>query len=192
MFFIIICNIIIIGLLCVLCERICIIYMEQIAKNLLAFLDGLGEFWALTIVSFIPFIELRLAIPLGLGLGMPWYEAFLISVISNCVPIPFIILLTRPIFDWLKKRKLFEKFVTKFEARMMKKSEKVTKYEMIGLFLFVAIPLPGTGAYSGSVIAALLGMRLKKAIPSIAAGVFVAGVIVTIITYGAAAIVSIF
>ena len=75
---------------------------------------------------------------------------------------------------------------------MMKKSEQVTKYEMIGLFLFVAIPLPGTGAYSGSVIAALLGMRLKKAIPSIAAGVFVAGVIVTIITYGAAAIVSIF
>ena len=77
----------------------------------------------------------------------------------------------------------------KFEAKMMKKSEKVTKYEIIGLFLFVAIPLPGTGAYSGSVIAALLGMRLKKAIPSIVAGVFVAGIIVTIITYGTAAIV---
>lgn len=163
--------------------------MEQIAKTLLDFFGGLGEFWALTFVSFIPFIELRLAIPLGLGLGMPWYESFLISFISNCIPIPFVILLTRPIFDWLKKRKIFAGFVNKLEAKMMKKSEKVTKYEIIGLFLFVAIPLPGTGAYSGSVIAALLGMRLKKAIPSIVAGVFVAGIIVTIITYGTAAIV---
>lgn len=158
--------------------------MSGIAENLFNFFSGLGEFWALTLVSFIPFIELRLAIPLGLGLGMPWYESFLISFISNCIPVPFIILLTRPIFDWLKKRKIFAGFVHKFESKMMKKSEKVTKYQVIGLFLFVAIPLPGTGAYSGTVIAALLGMRLKKAIPSIVAGVFVAGVIVTIITYG--------
>ena len=163
--------------------------MEQIAKTLLDFFSGFGEFWALTFVSFIPFIELRLAIPLGLGLGMPWYESFLISFISNCIPVPFVILLTRPIFDWLKKLKMFEGFVNKLEAKMLKKSEKVTKYEIIGLFLFVAIPLPGTGAYSGSVIAALLGMRLNKAIPSIVAGVFVAGLIVTIVTYGAAAIV---
>ena len=158
--------------------------MEQIAKNLLAFFGGLGEFWALTIVSCIPFIELRLAIPLGLGLGMPWYESFLISFVSNCVPVPFVILLTRPIFDWLKRRKMFAGFVKKIENKMMSKSEKVTKYEILGLFLFVAIPLPGTGAYSGSVIAALLGMRLKKAIPSIVAGIFVAGIIVTILTYG--------
>lgn len=166
--------------------------MEQIARNLMEFFSNLGEFWALTIVSFIPFIELRLAIPLGFGLGMPWYEAFLISFISNCIPIPFIILLVRPIFDWLKKRKMFAGFVHKFEEKMMKKSEKVTKYEVIGLFLFVAVPLPGTGAYSGSVIAALLGMRLKKALPSIIAGVFTAGLIVTIITYGAGAIVQLF
>jgi len=161
--------------------------MQHLAENLLAFFSGLGEFWSLAIVSCIPFIELRLAIPLGLGLGMPWYESFLISFVSNCVPIPFVILLTRPIFDWLKKRKAFEKFVIRFEEKMMKKSEKVTKYEMIGLFLFVAIPLPGTGAYSGAVIAALLGMRLKKAMPSIAAGVFTAGAIITAIAYGGAA-----
>ena len=173
-------------------ERTCDTYMEQIAKTLLGFLGGFGEFWALTIVSFIPLIELRLAIPLGLGLGMPWYEAFLISFVSNCIPIPFIILLVRPVFDWLKKRKMFEGYVKRFEEKMMKKSQKVTKYEVIGLFLFVAVPLPGTGAYSGSIIAALLGMRLKKAIPSIVAGVFVAGIIVTIITYGAAAVVTSF
>ena len=163
--------------------------MEKIAKNLLGVFGILGDFWALTIVSCIPFIELRLAIPLGLSLGMPWYESFLISFISNCVPIPFVILLTRPIFGWLKKRKMFEKFVKKFEEKMMQKSEKVTKYEVLGLFLFVAIPIPGTGAYSGAVIAALLNMRLSKAIPSIAAGIFVAGIIVTIITYGTASIV---
>lgn len=185
-FFIIICNILIIGVLCLLAKGL-VKYMQHMAENLLAFFAGLGEFWSLTIVSCIPFIELKLAIPLGLRLGMPWYESFLISFVSNCIPIPFVILLTRPIFDWLKKRKMFEKFITKFEERMMKKSEKVTKYEMIGLFLFVAIPLPGTGAYSGAVIAALLGMRLKKAIPSITAGIFTAGIIVTAITYGGAA-----
>ena len=163
--------------------------MEQIARNVLEFFSGLGEFWSLTIVSCIPFIELRVAIPLGFGLGMPWYESFLMSFISNCIPVPFIILLTRPVFDWLKKSRFFAKYVNQLEAKMMKKSEKVTRYEIIGLFLFVAIPLPGTGAYSGSVIAALLGMRLKKSIPSIVAGLFVAGIIVTVITYGTAAIV---
>ena len=161
---------------------------EQLAHQLYEALSGLGEFWALFIVSCIPFIELRLAIPLGCALGMPWFEAFLISFLSNCLPIPFVILLTRPIFNRLKKTKLFSGVVQKLESKMMKKSEKVTKYKVIGLFLFVALPIPGTGAYSGSVIAALLDMRLKKALPSIIAGVFVAGVIVTIITYGSVAI----
>ena len=145
--------------------------------------SGIPPYLALFIVSMIPFIELRAAIPFGmLILGMPWYEAFLISFLSNCVPIPFVILLIRPIFTWLKKTKLLAGFVHKLEAKMMKKSEKVTKYKVIGLFVFVAIPIPGTGAYSGSLIAALLDMRLTKAIPSIVAGVFVAGVIMTIIS----------
>ena len=152
-------------------------------EQVFEFFSGAGEFWALFIVSMIPFIELRAAIPFGmLFLGMPWYEAFIISFLSNCVPIPFVILLARPVINWLKKTKMFSGFAHKFEAKMMEKSEKVTKYEIIGLFLFVAIPLPGTGAYSGSVIAALLGMRLNKAIPSIVAGVFTAGVIITILS----------
>lgn len=147
------------------------------------FFSGAGELWALFIVSIIPFIELRGAIPFGiLFLGMPWYEAFLISFISNCIPVPFVILLTRPIFGWLKKTKLLAGFVHRLESKMMKKSEQVTKYKVIGLFLFVAIPLPGTGAYSGSLIAALLDMRLSKAIPSIVAGIFVAGLIMTILS----------
>ena len=152
-------------------------------QQLFDFFSGAGEVLALFIVSVIPFIELRAAIPFGiLVLGMPWYEAFLISFISNCLPIPFVILLARPVFAWLKKTKMFSGFAHRFEEKMMKKSEKVTKYKLIGLFLFVAVPLPGTGAYSGSVIAALLNMRLKKSFVSIAAGVFVAGIIVTILS----------
>lgn len=160
--------------------------MEQIAQQLYGFFGFLGDFWALVLVSLTPFIELRLAIPLGCISGMPWYEAFLVSFAANCVPVPFVILLTRPIFDRLKKTRLFSGFIHRLERRMMTKSEKVTKYKVIGLFLFVALPLPGTGAYSGSVIAALLDMRLKKAFPSIAAGVFAAGIIVTCVTYGVA------
>lgn len=163
--------------------------VEQLAQQLYGFFGVLGDFWALVLVSLTPFIELRLAIPLGCISGMPWYESFLVSFVSNCLPVPFVILLTRPIFERLKKTKLFSGVIHKLEGHMMTKSEKVTKYKIIGLFLFVALPLPGTGAYSGSVIAALLDMRLKKAFPSIVAGVFVAGVIVTCVTYGVAAII---
>ena len=146
-------------------------------------LRGLGNEFALFLVSIIPFIELRGSIPFGIGvLKMAWYEVLPICVLANCVPIPFVMLLTRPIFDRLKKTKLFAGPVERLEARMMKKSEKVTKYKIIGLFLFVALPIPGTGAYSGALIAALLGMRYKKAIPSIALGLVVAGIIMTVVS----------
>ena len=152
-------------------------------QQIFDYFSGAGEILALFIVSIIPFIELRGAIPFGiLALGMPWYEVLLVSFIANCLPIPFIILLARPVVDWLKRTKLFSGFAHKLEAKMMKKSKKITKYEMIGLFLFVVIPLPGTGAYSGALIAALLGMRLRKSFIAIAAGVFLAGVIVTILS----------
>lgn len=156
---------------------------KSVIQPVFDFFSSLGEETALFLVSIIPFIELRGAIPFGIGvLKMPWYEAFLISFLSNCLPVPFMVLLTRPLFDRLKKTRLLSGLVGRIETRMMKKSEKVTKYKIIGLFLFVAIPVPGTGAYSGSLIAALLGMRLNKSIPSIVAGVFVAGLLVTLLT----------
>ncbi len=159
-------------------------------ETIFSSIKSIGDFWALFFVSIIPFIELRGAIPFGiLTLNMPWYEAFLISFISNCIPVPIVILLTRPLFNFLKKTKRLAPLVHKIEEKMMKKSEKVTKYKIIGLFLFVAIPLPGTGAYSGSIIAALLNMRLKKSIPSIIAGIFVAGIIISLISaFGNAAL----
>lgn len=154
-------------------------------EQLFEFFSGAGKHWALFFVSVFPFIELRGAIPFGiLALDMPWYQAFLLSFAANLLPIPVVYFLTRPLFAALRKTKLFSGFIDRFEAKMMKKSEKVTKYKIIGLFLFVAVPLPGTGAYSGSVIAALLDMPFKKAFVSIACGVFVAGVIITLLSLG--------
>ena len=125
-------------------------------EQLFEFFSGAGKHWALFFVSVFPFIELRGAIPFGiLALDMPWYQAFLLSFAANLLPIPVVYFLTRPLFAALRKTKLFSGFIDRFEAKMMKKSEKVTKYKIIGLFLFVAVPLPSTGAWTGALIAAL-------------------------------------
>ena len=160
--------------------------LEQIFE----FFLGAGREAALFIISMIPLIELRGSIPFGAALGMPWYMVFLISVIGNLLPIPFLILFVRPVFAWLKRRSLFSGIVARLENKLISKASKVTQYEVIGLTLFVAIPLPGTGAWSGAGIAALLGMRLRHALPSIAAGVLIAGCIMTAASYGVASIFS--
>lgn len=148
------------------------------------FLSVAGREVALFIVSMIPLIELRGSVPLGAALGMPWGQVFLISVVGNCLPVPFVIWLGRPIFAWLKTMKLFRGLVTRYENSLMKRADKVTRYEAIGLCLFVAVPLPGTGAWSGAAIAALLGMRMKPALLSIVGGVLIAGAIMTAASYG--------
>ena len=132
----------------------------------------------------VPLIELRGSIPLGAALGMPWYTVLVISLIGNLIPVPFIIWFGRPLFKWLKQTKLLSGITHKVETRLMKKADKVTKYELIGLCLFVAVPLPGTGAGSGAAIAALLGMRMLPSFISIALGVVIAGVIMTLGSYG--------
>lgn len=134
----------------------------------------------------IPLIELRGSIIFGAAMGIPWQHAFLVSFLGNILPVPFLILLARPIFAWLKTTRLLAGFTQKVEDRLMKKADKVTvqKYSAIGLFLFVAIPLPGTGAWSGSLIAALLDVKMRYALPAVIAGVFAAGVIMTVASYG--------
>ena len=161
-------------------------------QEIFDFFSGAGQEVGLFLVSLIPFIELRGAVLIGAGLGMPWQETFLISVLGNLLPVPFLILLTRPIFKWLKNTKLFAGFTHKLEGKLMKKADKVMRYSAVGLFLFVAVPLPGTGAWSGSLIAALLNMRLSYALPAIAAGVVAAGFIMTFVSYGFFSIVSFF
>ena len=134
----------------------------------------------------IPLIELRGSIIFGAAMGIPWQHAFLLSFLGNILPVPFLILLARPIFAWLKTTRLLAGFTQKVEDRLMKKADKVTvqKYSAVGLFLFVAIPLPGTGAWSGSLIAALLDVKMRYALPAVIAGVFAAGVIMTVASYG--------
>ena len=134
----------------------------------------------------LPFIELRGSIIFGAAIGIPWQHAFLVSFLGNILPVPFLILLARPIFTWLKTTRLLAGFTQKVEDRLMKKADKVTvqKYSAVGLFLFVAVPLPGTGAWSGSLIAALLDIKMRYALPAVIAGVFAAGVIMTVASYG--------
>ena len=107
--------------------------------------------------------------------------AYFFCVIGNCLPVPFLILFVRPVFEWMRRTsKWLGNIVDKLEAKAHGKAEKVKKYEMLGLFLFVAIPLPGTGAWTGSLIAAVLGMRVKDSVPMICLGVFAAGILMTL------------
>ena len=136
----------------------------------------------------IPVLELRGAIPIGVAGGLPVLVAMFIAMVGNLVPIPILIVFTRKVFDWLKTKGKIKTFVEKLEAKAHAKSEIVHKYEWWGLCILVAIPLPGTGAWTGALVAAVLGMRLKKAMPAIAVGVLIAGIIVTCVTYGVTAI----
>ena len=107
----------------------------------------------------------------------------IVCIIGNIIPVPFILLLITPIFKWMKGTKLFKPMVNKLESKAMSKSDKIEKYEFWGLVLFVGIPLPGTGAWTGSLIAALLGVKFKKAFPAVILGIFMATVIMWFISY---------
>lgn len=164
--------------------------MEHFTQQLFDFFLGAGKEAALFIISMIPIVELRGAIPFGAALGMPVHQVFFLAVLGNLLPVPFIILFVRPVFNWLKTTRLLSGFANWLENKILSKADKVTRYEMLGLLLFVAIPLPGTGAWTGAGIAALLNMRMKHAFISIFAGVLVAGVIMTILSYGVVGIFS--
>ncbi len=137
------------------------------------------------IVSMVPVIELRGAIPIGVGLGMSPLAALGVSIVGNLVPVPFIILFIRKIFRWMRRHMpRLEKLVSRMEEKAEKHKDLVTKWEFWGLLILVAIPLPGTGAWTGALVAALMDLRLKKSFPAIFTGVVIAGLIVTGITYG--------
>lgn len=144
------------------------------------------------IVSMIPLIELRGAIPLGMAYGLNWVENFCVAVAGNLLPVPFVISFIRHVFEWMKEKNIFADLVKKYEERVMKKAEMVMKYSVIGLVLVVSIPLPGTGAWTGAVLAALLNMRLRYALPAITLGVIIAGFLVSGISYGFLGVLSSF
>ena len=134
------------------------------------------------LISMVPVIELRGAIPSAIAMDIEPWLACTLSVIGNMIPVPFILLFIRKIFVWMKRYEKLEKIVTKLENRAASKSESVKKYELIGLCLLVAIPLPGTGAWTGALVAALMDMRFRRALPIIFLGVVIAGIVVTLVT----------
>jgi uncharacterized membrane protein len=145
----------------------------------------IGKMLITFVVSMLPVIELRGAIPVGVAMGLHPVISAAVSVVGNLVPIPFIIIFIRRIFAWMRnKSKKLGSIVQRLEDKALAKGDALYKGEVIGLMIFVAIPLPGTGAWTGALIAAILGIRMKAALPAIAAGVVIAGILVLGITYG--------
>lgn len=143
-----------------------------------------GEFLFTLLVSMIPVIELRGGIPFGIALGLPYPAAFAAAVIGNILPAPFILVYIRRVFQWLRARfPRLDGMVDALERKAHLKGDKVNRYKYVGLLLFVAIPLPGTGAWTGALAAAFLDMPLRKAMPSILLGVILAGCIMTGLTH---------
>lgn len=159
--------------------------MESIAHSIVSALDGkIAPELIAFIVSLLPVLELRGGLIAAKIMGIGFWKAFAICYIGNMLPIPFILLFIRKIFNFLKRFKKIESLIDKLEARSLRKADKVKKYRLWGLFLFVAIPLPGTGAWTGALVADIFDIRIKNSLPVIAVGVFVAGMIISALSYG--------
>lgn len=150
------------------------------------FLETVGEEWCLFFCSMIPIIELRGAIPMGYFLGLPWWQSYVISVLGNMLPVPFILLFINRVIRWMasSKIKLFHKVANWLLAKAAKNTEKIEKYGFWGVCLFIAVPLPVTGAWTGSLVSATIGLKFWRAMLSALLGVMIAGVIMTVIFYG--------
>jgi len=149
------------------------------------------EYLKVFAMSMVPVFELRGALIWAAADGLNPAVSYVVCVIGNLLPVPFLILFVRPVFEWMKRRTAWMRsIVEKLEAKAEDKSDVIKKYEMLGLFILVAIPLPGTGAWTGSLVAAVLGMRLKDSLPMIALGVLAAGVIMTLVSFGIVSIVA--
>lgn len=135
------------------------------------------------VISMIPILELRGSILAAGFLKMEFLSTFIIAVIGNMLPIPFILLFIDKIFAWLKKTRL-KNLVEKLESKALSKSDQIRKYGRWGLLLFVGIPLPGTGAWTGALIAALLRMKKRESLPFIFLGVILAGLIMSLLAFG--------
>lgn len=155
-------------------------------ENLFTPLHGTpaGEWLYTALMSMAPIVELRGGIPLGVGLGLPLWQAYIAAVIGNMVPVPFIIVFIRRIFKWLRvKSARLGRLIETLEEKAHLKGKFVRKYKYLGLMVLVAIPLPGTGAWTGALVAAFLDMRLRDAVPTIFLGVLIAGAAISALTH---------
>ena len=151
------------------------------SQNLSQYISPEG---AVFIISMIPLLELRGGLLAASLLKISAAKAIPLCIVGNIIPIPFILLFIRQIFKVLKKTKLFRGLVMKLEDRAMRKSDQVKKYEFWGLMLFVGIPLPGTGAWTGTLAASLLDMDFKSSVIAVMLGVVLAGVIMGLLSMG--------
>ena len=163
--------------------------MKRIAQSIVAFIISIfganaGKIIGIFLISLLPVIELRGSIPVGYYQGLPWYTNMITSIIGNLLPVPFILLFVVKVFEFMKKRNIMVGFIEKIEKRAMSRSDSIANKEFIGLMLFVAIPLPGTGAWTGALIAALLQFNRKKSFMYICIGVLIAASLVTLGVYG--------
>ena len=144
-----------------------------------------GKFLTTFFISMLPIVELRAGLPYGIALGLDYPLALTAALVGNMIPVPFIVVYIRRVFVWLRAHfARMDSFITKLEKKAHLKGETVRKYGPLGLLIFVALPLPGSGAWTGALIAALLDMRLKSAVPSIFLGVCIAATIMTLLTFG--------
>ncbi len=159
--------------------------MESIVQSIVGALSGkISKELVVFLVSMIPLLELRGSILAAGLMNMKFFSTFIVAVLGNILPIPFILLFIEKIFEWLKKSNRVRPLIEKLENRAMSKSDQIRKYGYIGLFLFVAIPLPGTGAWTGALISVLMGMKPRKSIVWIFLGVLTAGLIMSLISFG--------
>lgn len=134
--------------------------------------------------AMVPVVELRGAIPLGWAAGLPLQYAVLAAILGNLLPVPFLLLLCRRVFQWLRHFPKLDHFLDSLERRAHLKGKTVRKYRLLGLILLVAIPLPGTGAWTGALVAVMLDIRMRTALPAIALGVVIAAILVGMLTHG--------
>ena len=143
-----------------------------------------GKLLAVFITAMVPVLELRGAIPVGVAAGLHPAVACAVAIVGNLLPVPFIMLLVRRIFNWLRKTAFFGPKIDWLERHAHLKGRVVRKYRLPGLVILVGIPLPGTGAWTGALVAALLDIRMRKAIPAILLGLVIAGAITVAVTMG--------
>lgn len=159
--------------------------MESLINWFTVTLDGIVSKEAIVfLISMVPILELSGGLIAAKLLGIPLFTADVLCVVGNIIPVPFILLFITPIFNWLKHTSLFRPMVEKLETKAMGKKDQIEKYQFWGLLLFVGIPLPGTGAWTGSLIASLLNIPFKKAFPATILGILLACLIVDILSYG--------
>ena len=163
--------------------------IKKLAQSIVTFIIAIfglnaGRIIGIFLISLLPVIELRGSIPIGYYQGLPWYTNMITSIIGNMLPVPFILLFVVKVFEFMKKHNIMVNMIDKLEKKALNRSESLANKEFIGLMLFVAVPFPGTGAWTGALIAALLKLDVKKSFFMILLGVIIAAAIVTLGVYG--------